>query len=117
MSAAGIGPMDAAQAAARLLEAEGAARVTVQRCEADAAREVEAAREAARQHLERAERRIERAARGALERLERSVAELRATARALDTSSAAGDPREARLGEAVERLAAQLTTQADGAAG
>lgn len=109
-----VEPLDAAEAVARLLQAEAEAREALARSEADATREVARARDDARALLAAADRRIEAAAQRARARLEHAIAELRAARHALEAPAMQDDARRARLAAAVERLAAQLTTPDDG---
>lgn len=105
-----IAPVDAA--IAQVLQAEQAARDAVARCAAQAESWVAQARDAARQTAERAQARIARVHAFAQVQLDARLAALDAARLALERSAAAAAPDDARLRAAVERLAAELTSEA-----
>lgn len=96
---------------ARVLQAEREAQSSIEDAEGRATASVAHARGVARAIAERAERRLAAARQSVEARIARHQAEADAGLRTLEAAFAPADADEARLGEALERLAATLTTR------
>lgn len=106
---AGMAAVDAA--IEQVLQAEQAARDAVDRCGAEAELRVAQAREQARRIAERAAVRIARVHDIAQARLQARLDAIERERAALDRPAAAAGAQAAHLQAAIERLAAELTTE------